>query len=100
VRIFWRQKSNYVFIDCLSTATAEILQNLQPVHMDASNRYECLEGTRLATIQFILDWASEPVGTQNVLWLHGLAGVGKSTLATTMATHFRNQRRLGAFFIF
>ena len=68
--------------------------------MDASNRTECLKRTRLATIQFIDDWASGRVGTQNVLWLHGLAGVGKSTLATTMATHFRNRRCLGAFLFF
>lgn len=68
--------------------------------MDASERTECLEGTRAETIQFITDWATGPVGSYNVLWLHALAGAGKSTLATTMANHFRRMRRLGAFLFF
>jgi len=82
------------------SATAQILQDLQPTRMDASERTECLQGTRAETIQFIIDWATGPVGSQKVLWLHGLAGTGKSTLATTIANHFRKMGRLGAFLFF
>jgi hypothetical protein len=35
-----------------------------------------------------------------VLWLHGVAGCGKSTLATTIATFFQDINRLGAFIFF
>jgi hypothetical protein len=68
--------------------------------MDASGRTACLPGTRVATIQFIIDWAKDPTGIQNVLWLHGVAGAGKSTVATTMANRFRKMGQLGAFLFF
>jgi hypothetical protein len=82
------------------TATPEILLNLQPVHMDASGRTECLPGTRAETIQFITDWATRTAESQKILWVHGLAGAGKSTLATTMASCFRKMGCLGAFLFF
>lgn len=40
-----------------------------------------------------------PVG-KNIFWLHGLAGSGKSTVATTLANLFRDLKRLGAFIFF
>ena len=51
-------------------------------------------------IQIITDWALDPNSTQNVFWVHGLAGIGKSTLSTTIANHFRDIGRLGAFMFF
>jgi hypothetical protein len=51
-------------------------------------------------IQFISDWALDPTGAQNILWLHGLAGSGKSTLSTTIANRFRETGHLGAFIFF
>src|ERR1700685_2123868 len=83
-----------------SPATAQILQDLRPAHMDASDRTECLPGTRAEVIQFITDWATAPVRKQNILWVYGLAGGGESTLATTMANKFRRMGRLGAFLFF
>ncbi|KIM75648.1 hypothetical protein PILCRDRAFT_798830 [Piloderma croceum F 1598] len=37
---------------------------------------------------------------QTVLWLHGLAGSGKNTISTTIASIFGNSGRLGAFLFF
>src|SRR5215471_3021001 len=68
--------------------------------MDASDRSECLPGTRTALIQSITDWAMNPPGRQNVLWVHGLAGSGKSTLSTTVANRLREKGSLGAFLFF
>jgi hypothetical protein len=48
----------------------------------------------------ITDWLATPSPDQNILWLHGLAGSGKSTIATTVAEYFRGLGRLGAFLIF
>ena len=67
--------------------------------MDGSARSECLPGTRVDLLNSITHWVYfRP--EQRVLWLHGLAGSGKSTIATTVANLFRRQNRLGAFLFF
>src|SRR5882724_970394 len=68
--------------------------------MDASLRQECLEGTCLDILQSITDWLSTPSDGQNIFWLHGPAGSGKSAISTTIAERFRELRRLGAFLFF
>src|ERR1700737_3960948 len=40
-------------------------------------------------------WADNLSSNQNVLWLHGLAGVGKSTLSTTLANRLLLAGQLG-----
>jgi len=50
--------------------------------------------------QVIADWALDLTTTQNVFWVHGLAGIGKSTLSTTVANRCREMGRLGAFLFF
>lgn len=67
--------------------------------MDASNRSECLPGTRQEIREYIADWAMNNTN-QIILWIHGLAGSGKSTLATTMANFFQEKKCLGAFLFF
>jgi Cdc6-like AAA superfamily ATPase len=68
--------------------------------MDASDRQECLPGTRVVITQAITDWALDPTGGKNIFWIHGLAGIGKSTLSTTVANRLRELGRLGAFIFF
>lgn len=68
--------------------------------MDPSRRTECLRGTRADILNFIVNWVSDPTHTQNILWLHGLAGSGKSTIATTIANRLRECSQLGAFLFF
>lgn len=67
-------------------------------------RPECLPGTRVDVLEEIIGWLVEfeEVEDQqaNVLWMHGLAGSGKSTIATTIAEHFRALQRRGAFLFF
>lgn len=67
--------------------------------MDTSTRSECLHGTRVDVLQSIVDWHSNP-SSEQVLWLYGLAGSGKSTLSTTIANILQEQGRLGAFVFF
>jgi hypothetical protein len=78
----------------------ELLKLLNPVQMDASARPQCLLGTRQEVLSFITGWLTTPSEGQNVLWLHGLAGSGKSTISTTVAEYFRDLGRLGAFIFF
>lgn len=87
------------------TATRQVLDRLQPTRMDASDRSPCHPRTRLGILQDISVFLLSPpdasgVHIQNVFWLYGLAGTGKSTTATTVANIVRDQRRLGAFIFF
>ena len=68
--------------------------------MDAFSRQQCLDGTRLDILKYITEWLSTPSAGQNILWLHGSAGSGKSTISNTIAERFRALRRLGAFIFF
>jgi hypothetical protein len=67
--------------------------------MDSSNRIECLAGTRHDVLEFVDQWMNT-ASCQNLLWIHGLAGSGKSTLSTTIANRFRGRGQLGAFLFF
>jgi hypothetical protein len=68
--------------------------------MDGSRRTGCLENTRTDVLKLVIKWATDPTSTQRVLWLHGPAGSGKSTISTTLADHFRRSKQLGAFVFF
>ncbi|KAF7967746.1 hypothetical protein HWV62_33234 [Athelia sp. TMB] len=75
------------------------LRNLKPAEMNATKRSLCLPGTQQERLEGIIDWLLTP-SDQNVLWLHGGAGLGKSTIATTIADHFGRLHRQGAFLFF
>ncbi|PAV17364.1 WD40 domain containing protein [Pyrrhoderma noxium] len=64
---------------------------LNPSRLPGTGRPECLENTRVRTLQYIHEWVS---GTEdsNILLLTGGAGTGKSTIATTIA---ETRRRSG-----
>ncbi|KZP24269.1 hypothetical protein FIBSPDRAFT_427282, partial [Athelia psychrophila] len=80
---------------------SDILKVLDPARMNAAERPMCLPGTMQDRQNEIIDWLMNPSDqNQNVLWLRGAAGLGKSTLATTIAEHFRGLRRRGAFIFF
>src|SRR3984957_9571679 len=76
------------------------LQKLKPFDVPVFAHSECQPDTRVDIIQFIVEWVTMPSERNNVLWLHGLAGSGKSSIATTIARHFRRLRRLAAFLPF
>lgn len=64
------------------------------------NKYTvCLPGTRKALLSVIMKWVTEPDGMR-VLWLNGVAGSGKSTVANTIASLFTEIGLLGASFRF
>src|SRR3984957_4865142 len=76
------------------------LQKLKPSHVPALAHSECQPDTRVDIFQFITEWVTMPSERNNILWLHGLAGSGKSSIAATIAAHFRRLRRLAAFLPF
>ncbi|KAF7351512.1 WD40 repeat-like protein [Mycena sanguinolenta] len=70
------------------------LQGLTSVGYETSV-CSCLAGTQVAILRAINDQLSSSAQTPKILWLFGVAGSGKSTIATSVAEHFR--KRVGAF---
>ncbi len=59
------------------------LDKLRPIGVSYSSEDGCLEGTRQDILMVVREWAS--LGNSNVFWVHGAAGSGKSTVATSVA---------------
>lgn len=59
----------------------------------------CLDNTRIELLQQVKEWADNPLG-ENVFWLSGMAGTGKSTISRSLAAIFYRDGRLGASFFF
>ncbi|KAH8092490.1 hypothetical protein BXZ70DRAFT_1010807 [Cristinia sonorae] len=78
----------------------EALQRvLRPFEYETSHRTLCLPHTRTKLLQRIsLHLISS--SADNVLWLHGVAGCGKSTIAKTISSFFDCQKRLAAYIAF
>ncbi|KAG8944147.1 hypothetical protein FRC03_002168, partial [Tulasnella sp. 419] len=69
---------------------------------DSSSRIvitRCFEGTRSDLLEQIFKWADD-TDAKPIYWLCGLAGIGKSTIAQTVAERFDRQGMLGASFFF
>ena len=61
----------------------------------------CLEGTRHEILDEITTWINNTEDdTTRILWLHGEAGTGKSSIAHTIADRFKKLGRLGSCFCF
>lgn len=60
-------------------------------------RSPCLQGTRVQVLRTLNSWARDP-GAQQVYWLNGHAGSGKSTIAQSFAEQLFAYRLLGASF--
>src|SRR6267154_1501136 len=59
----------------------------------------CLIGTRVAFLDFIIDWVNNPA-SERALVLFGQAGTGKSSIAHEIARLFDKMHRLTSSFIF
>ncbi|KAJ5727438.1 hypothetical protein N7493_005258 [Penicillium malachiteum] len=51
---------------------------------DQDTKSDCLEGTQVNTLKRIQSWLESP-HSQNMFWLSGMAGTGKSTISRTVA---------------
>ncbi|KAF4568473.1 POC1 centriolar protein A [Pleurotus pulmonarius] len=73
---------------------------LNPAEMIWTSRTRCHPLTRLAIQDEIMAWILDP-NASKMLWITGLVGAGKSTLATTVAdVYAKTTLRLGAFVFF
>ena len=69
---------------------------MQPEDTDVYGRRSCLEGTRVSALQDITTWLLTE-SSQNILWLYGTAGSGKSTIARSIQDYMLSLSRLGAY---
>jgi hypothetical protein len=59
----------------------------------------CFQNTREKVLHDIYSWFGDDT-LPRILWLSGLAGIGKSTIAHTVAQHYHEEGKLGASFFF
>ena len=59
----------------------------------------CHPNTRVNVLDDLCQWAEHPNSAQ-VLWLRGFVGIGKTTVATTLAKKYASEGRLAATFFF
>ncbi|KAF5325557.1 hypothetical protein D9619_009683 [Psilocybe cf. subviscida] len=61
----------------------------------------CMNGTRVSILKTIREWARNPDPNQPpMFWLNGLAGIGKTTIAHSIASELDADGLLGASFVF
>jgi hypothetical protein len=80
----------------------DFLDSLPEAAFNAKSRQHasvCLPDTRRDVLAQIYQWA-DGNGEKRIYWLKGMAGTGKSTIATTVAREYYNKGRLGASFFF
>ncbi|KAL2839313.1 hypothetical protein BJX68DRAFT_258903 [Aspergillus pseudodeflectus] len=83
----------------------ELLNRLHYVAEATFNSYQkqhertCLDNTRSQVLEKINAWADRQDGS-SIFWLNGWAGIGKSTIARTIARRYHEKQRLGASFFF
>ncbi|KIL56303.1 hypothetical protein M378DRAFT_17213 [Amanita muscaria Koide BX008] len=78
------------------------LPRAEAVFNDYQNKKKigpCFEGTRVALLREMADWATDPDESRMYV-LSGLAGIGKSTVAYTIASRAARLNLLGASFFF
>ncbi|GAB1196351.1 hypothetical protein APSETT444_005620 [Aspergillus pseudonomiae] len=84
-----------IVLDTINTqASQDQLDTLHPVTRAAFGSYEqaretCLVGTQVPLLQLVQNWSNDAQG-EPILWLQGMAGTGKSTIARTVASAFYN----------
>jgi hypothetical protein len=84
----------------------EILQGLAPItsafhNAAGSPPSGCLKDTRVDLLAQIDDWLDDESATRpRVLWLNGLAGTGKTTIARSVAAAAEERKMLAASFFF
>ncbi|KAG8786660.1 hypothetical protein FRC12_016406 [Ceratobasidium sp. 428] len=59
---------------------------------------KCFAGTRISIISELTDWVQKSDGAPRLAWVHGLAGLGKSSIATSVCVQLDAQHTLASSF--
>ncbi|QRW06711.1 hypothetical protein RhiLY_05710 [Ceratobasidium sp. AG-Ba] len=81
-------------------ARRERLKELNPAQLASYNPSRCcLDGTRVSIIHKLTAWVTEKGTSAMLAWVHGLAGLGKSSIMTSVCRQLNDQGLLaGSFF--
>ncbi|QRV77760.1 hypothetical protein RhiJN_05775 [Ceratobasidium sp. AG-Ba] len=80
-------------------AHRERLKELGPAPLSAYNPSRCcLDGTRLGVINSLTSWVSGKSTEARLAWVHGLAGLGKSSIMTSVCKLLDDQGLLACSF--
>ncbi|KAF8741315.1 WD40 repeat-like protein, partial [Rhizoctonia solani] len=72
-------------VEDLGKGEDELLQRLNPVRPSGHNpSWVCQEGTRRGVLGDIDRWIRDEDSTHKLMWIYGQAGIGKSTVATSV----------------
>ena len=58
----------------------------------------CHPGTREGVVKAITEWVDKPDPEKRILWVNGLGGTGKSTIAQTIIKRYKDSRIAATFF--
>ncbi|TEB23435.1 hypothetical protein FA13DRAFT_1798071 [Coprinellus micaceus] len=90
------QHANNVNVTLVTSSDWELLNTL-PKHPDTSSQWsDYLEDSRGDDLTKIRGWGDDLDIKESMLWVHGPAGTGKSTLARQLAYDLQSQNRLAA----
>jgi hypothetical protein len=77
----------------------ELLATLKPIK---GPNYDpercCMEGTRKTILNELESWACSIDNSENLLWLYGMAGLGKTAIASSLCQRLEDAGRLAACF--
>jgi hypothetical protein len=85
----------------VSTKDQKLLDELKPQGLVRGlPTAECMDGTREDILADIDNWCGDLETSNNILWLSGFPGVGKSAIARKLVTKLKSSHRLGSSFFF
>ncbi|QRV92584.1 hypothetical protein RhiJN_20602 [Ceratobasidium sp. AG-Ba] len=81
-------------------ARRQRLKELNPAQLASYNPSRCcLDGTRVSIIHNLTTWVTEKSTSAMLAWVHGLAGLGKSSIMASVCSQLNDQGLLaGSFF--
>src|SRR3984957_11986164 len=84
----------------IATNQETVLSTLRPVDRSGYYVLPCMQGTRQWLIDSIHRWLNDQLAPNNILWLSGSPGSGKSTIAFTLVSQLGEMGWLGSSFFF
>jgi hypothetical protein len=86
-------------LQCIAKSIEVLKTLLEPDTVDVYGRRPCQQGTRVSMLQEVTEWLLTE-SSQNILWLYGAAGSGKSTISRSIQDYMLSLSRLGAYICF
>ena len=76
-----------------------LLTRLEPVKTNYDLTLCCMEGTRETLLNQVIAWAANGSDSGSIYWIHGLPGIGKTSLAHSICEKLHSKQQLaGVFF--